>query len=366
MHSFLPRLVDEKGTQSGWIPSSLCSLPRNEDSDNLKVADHERAGNESWNREDEELERTFVGQTRAISEIKGRVLRLARSDLTVLISGESGTGKEVVAWAIHKFSRRAHQPFVKVNCAGLPSTLFESELFGFEKGAFTGAFKKKPGKFQLAHLGTILLDELTEIPLSMQGKLLQVLQDKEFSPLGSNGNTRVDTRILATTNANIDEMVAERRFRLDLYYRLSAVHLHVPPLRERRGDIDLLCNHFLRKYAALYNRAYTPLSDRIRDDFYKYTWPGNVRELENLIRCMTALGDEEIFYENIKNNGHSIGKKVSTLQELRKKAVSKVESDAIAAVLTHTDWNRTKAAALLGTSYKTLLGKIKEYGIKQD
>lgn len=238
-------------------------------------------------------------------------------------------------------------------------SLFESELFGFERGAFTGAFKNKPGKFQLAHSGTILLDEVAEVPLSNQAKLLHILEDKEFSPLGSTANIRVNARILAATNANVDKMVSERRFRPDLYYRLSVVHLHLPPLRERRVDIDLLCDHFLSKYAALYNRERKPLADRIRNEFYKYSWPGNVRELENLIQCMTALEDEKISYEKIKDC------ELPMLKDLCKKAVCKVECDAIGDALARTDWNCRKAAAILGTSYKTLLSKIKEYGIKQ-
>jgi two-component system response regulator AtoC len=339
--------------------SCFDSLTRGRHREHLKVVDTDKPGNQLQNSEYKELERTFVGRTPAILEIKRRILQIGKCDLTVLISGESGTGKEVVARAIHRFSMRAHKPFIKLNCAGLPDTLFESELFGFERGAFTGAFKDKPGKFQLAHLGTILLDEVAEVPLSNQAKLLQILEDKEFFPLGSTVNIRVNTRILAATNANIDKMVSERRFRPDLYYRLSVVQVHLPPLRERRGDIDLLCDHFLSKYAALYNKEHKPLADRIRNEFYKYSWPGNVRELENLIQCMTALEDEKIFYEKIKD------RELPMLKDLCKKAVCKVERDAIGDVLARTDWNRRKAAAILGTSYKTLLGKIKEYGIKQ-
>jgi two-component system response regulator AtoC len=271
-----------------------------------------------------------------------------------------------------------------VNSAALPMNLFESELFGFEKGAFTGAYKKKPGKFQLAHSGTILLDEVGEIPLSMQAKLLQVLEDNEFSPLGSTTNTRIDTRVLASTNADVGFMLSQGSFRLDLYYRLSVVCIHIPPLRARKDDIDLLCGHFLEKYAACYSREYEPLSDRLRKQFHQYSWPGNVRELENVIQTITALEDEEIFYEKMRDQGYSgvpgnggravkaagaVTKdaakllKTYTLKELCKGAVRKAESDAIVDVLSYTDWNRKKAAVLLKTSYRTLLDRIKEYEI---
>jgi two-component system response regulator AtoC len=332
------------------------------------------------------LDAIVVGQTPAMVKLKRHILDLAESDLTVLVSGESGTGKELVARAIHRFSSRAPRPFVKVNSAALPTNLFESELFGFERGAFTGARKTKPGKFQLAHSGTILLDEICEIPLPLQGKLLQVLEDNEFSPLGSPTNTRTDACVLAATNANPTEMVSRGRFRLDLYYRVNVVSVHIPPLRHRREDIDLLCDHFLKKYAASNGKAYTGLTDQVRDRFYQYSWPGNVRELENVIQAIATLGNEESFYEKMGNYGlsgvcrHRKGCATTpdpltgsasnlltryTLQELSRKAARKAERDIILSVLTHTHWNRRKAAALLKTSYRSLLKKIKEYKIQQ-
>jgi two-component system response regulator AtoC len=332
------------------------------------------------------LDAIVVGQTPAMVKLKRHILDLAESDLTVLVSGESGTGKELVARAIHRFSPRAPRPFVKVNSAALPTNLFESELFGFERGAFTGARKTKPGKFQLAHSGTILLDEICEIPLLLQGKLLQVLEDNEFSPLGSTTNTRIDARVLAATNANLTEMVSRGRFRLDLYYRVNVVSVHIPPLRDRREDIDLLCDHFLKKYAASNGKAYTELTDQVRDRFYQYSWPGNVRELENVIQAIATLGNEESFYEKIGNYGlsgvslHRNGPTTTadaltgsafnllrryTLKELSKKAARQAETHTIMDVLSHTDWNRKRAAALLKTSYRTLLSKIKEYEIQQ-
>ncbi len=330
-----------------------------------------------------ELDTAIIGQSPAMVRMKSHILRLGKSNLTVLISGESGTGKELVARGIHRSSPRAQKPFVKVNSAAVPETLFESELFGFEKGAFTGAFRKKPGKFQLAHSGTILLDEVGEIPVLMQAKLLQVLEDNEFSPLGSTSNAKIDARVLAATNANVVQMLSQKTFRLDLYYRLSVVSIHVPALRERRDDIDLLCDHFLRKYAARYSKEYRPLSPHIRQKLCEYSWPGNVRELKNVIQTIAALGNEEVFYEKIRNfdlsgmggNGGSAtapevvsenpAKLLSryTFKEICKSAARKAESDAIADVLSYTEWNRKKAAALLKTSYRTLLDRIKEYEI---
>ena len=337
---------------------------------------------DSRDTDSDKLNGTIVGQTRAMVKLKQHILSLGKSDLTVLICGESGTGKELVARAIHRFSPRADRPFVKVNSAALPTNLFESELFGFERGAFTGARKTKPGKFQLAHSGTILLDEICEIPLPMQGKLLQVLEDNEFSPLGSTTNTRIDARVLAATNANLTEMVSRGQFRLDLYYRVNVVSVHIPPLRDRREDIDLLCDHFLTKYAAPNGKAHTYLSDRLLKQFHQYSWPGNVRELESVIQAIATLGNEESFYEKIGNYGLSgvsrYGKGPTTtadaltgsasdlltrytLKDLSRKAARQAETHTILDVLSHTDWNRKRAAALLKTSYRTLLSKMKAY-----
>jgi transcriptional regulator with PAS, ATPase and Fis domain len=335
---------------------------------------------------DDGLDAMIIGQSPAMVELKRHILALGKTDLTVLIAGDSGTGKELVARAIHKCSPRADRPFVKVNSAAVPPNLFESELFGFEKGAFTGACKKKRGKFQLAHSGTILLDEIGEIPLPVQGKLLQVLEDNEFSPLGSTTNARIDALVLVATNDNLSQMVSQGRFRLDLYYRINVVPVHIPPLKDRKQDIDLLCEHFLKKYTPRGSEAHTPLSDRIRERFYQYSWPGNVRELENVIQAITALGSEESFYQKINHHGLSgvccnrkgptstadalNGSTLQlvtryTLKELSRKAARKAETDTILDVLTYTHWNRKKAAALLKTSYRTLLGKIKEYEIQQ-
>jgi two-component system response regulator AtoC len=361
------------------------SLPGNFHPNDLKVA-MEKLIQASHDPNSKALDSIIVGRAPAMVKLKRHILDLAKSDLTVLVSGDSGTGKELVSRAIHRFSSRADRPFVKVNSAALPTNLFESELFGFERGAFTGACKKKPGKFQLAHSGTILLDEICEIPLPMQGKLLQVLEDNEFSPLGSTTNAKIDARVLAATNVNLGEMVSRGQFRLDLYYRVNVVSVHVPALKDRKEDIDLLCDHFLRQYADRNGKAYRPLSDRLREQFYQYSWPGNVRELENVIQATATLGNEKTFYEKIGNYGlagvsryregrattvvRPIGSasnllKRYTLKELSKKAARQAETDIILDVLSHTDWNRKRAAALLKTSYRTLLSKIKEYEIDQ-
>jgi two-component system response regulator AtoC len=329
------------------------------------------------------LDAIVVGQTPAMVELKRHILALGKTDLTVLITGESGTGKELVARAIHKCSPRGNRPFVKVNSAAVPSNLFESELFGFEKGAFTGACKRKRGKFQLADSGTIFLDEIGEIPLPVQGKLLQVLEDNEFSPLGSTTNARIDALVLVATNNSLSHMVSQGRFRLDLYYRINVVSVHIPPLRDRKQDIDLLCQHFLEKYASPGSEAHPALTDEIRERFYQYSWPGNVRELENVIQAIASLGTEGSFYEKI--NPHVLAGVCRereaptralhgstcqlltryTLKELSRKAVRKAETDTIVDVLTYTQWNRKKAAALLKTSYRSLLKKIKEYEIRE-
>ncbi len=364
--------------------SNISSLPRDFDSADLKRA-IEKLVEESQDPDYRELDNTIVGRTPAMRQIKKNIVRLSKSDVTILISGESGTGKELVARAIHRLSPRADKPFIKVNSAALPTNLLESELFGFEKGAFTGAFQKKPGRFELAHSGTILLDEISEIPLPMQAKLLQVLQDNEFSSLGSITDTKIDARVLAATNANLGEMVCGGRFRSDLYYRLNVVSIHVPPLRERKEDIGLLCEHFLKIYATRYGKDHTVINEGIRKQFYQYSWPGNVRELQNFIQGIAVLGDEEGFYKKMGNNGPSgvflkgqgtlpaagLGRAAASgsvtrrsLKEVCKEAIRKAETEAIVDALFHTHWNRRKAAALLKVSYKAVLNKIKEYGIE--
>ena len=225
-------------------------------------------------------------------ELKALIARVAATDATVLIEGETGVGKSLLAREVHAQSARRHRALVKVSCAALPAELLENELFGHERGAFTGAHRRKPGKFELAHGGTIFLDEVGDLAVPLQVKLLQVLQDGEFARLGGTRDVRVDVRVLAATNLRLGQAVAAGLFRADLYYRLNVVRLVVPPLRERRAEIPILAQHFLRLYAARYNRPGRSLAPETLACFIAYDWPGNVRELENMVRRIVVLGDE--------------------------------------------------------------------------
>jgi two-component system, NtrC family, response regulator AtoC len=322
------------------------------------------------------------GQMKDVREI---IEQVADTDITVLVRGESGTGKELVARSVHQLSGRSDKPFVKVNCAALPSELLESELFGFEKGAFTGAQKRKLGKFEYANKGTIFLDEIGEMSPALQAKLLQVLQDGEFSRLGGESDVKVDTRIIAATNRNLEEAVQRGEFREDLYYRLNVVTVQLPPLRERRGAIPLLADHFLRKFGEQYSKELRSLSPETMKRFMDYYWPGNVRELENMVRRMIVLGNEEAVLaelarrepprESAGENGglldlDMLGIDLSDdggvdLKALSKKASQVAEKRVIEKVLQRTRWNRKEAAERLQISYKALLYKMKENGLSE-
>ena len=235
----------------------------------------------------------LLGTSEKMREVRDLISRVADTDVTVLIRGESGTGKELVARAIHAASPRRHRTFVKVNCAALPSELLESELFGFERGAFTGAIQHKPGKFEFAHEGTMFLDEISEMHHPLQSKLLQVLQDGEFARLGGRQDVHVDVRILAATNRDLEKAVAEGQFREDLFFRLNVVCITLPPLRQRRDEIPVLTDRFLAQYAEHYNKPPIALSSATLRLFTEYDWPGNVRELENLLKRAVILGSDE-------------------------------------------------------------------------
>lgn len=327
----------------------------------------------------------LCGDNRKMKEIRDIIEQVADTDITVLVRGDSGTGKELVARTVFQLSSRRDKPFVKVNCAALPSELLESELFGFEKGAFTGAQKRKLGKFEYANHGTIFLDEISEMHPSLQAKLLQVLQDGEFSRLGGDGDVRVDTRIIAATNRNLEEAVAEGTFREDLYYRINVVTIQVPPLRERRDAIPLLVDHFLKKYNEQYRKSVKQLSRETMEIFMQYHWPGNVRELENMVRRMVVLGNEQPVLEEISERGlegvegeeakdfldlEALGADFSNGQGMDLKAISRraaqlAERRVIERVLQQTRWNRKEAAARLQISYKALLYKMKENGLSE-
>jgi len=314
----------------------------------------------------------FIYTSDKMQRIKEIIDQIANTDVTVLIQGESGVGKEVVARSIHLNSFRRERPFVKVNCAALPPDLLESELFGYEKGAFTGAYRQKQGRFELANGGTIFLDEISEMSLSLQGKLLQVLQDREFSRLGGKKDIRVDVRVLVATNKNIEEGIKNGRFREDLYYRLNVVNIMIPPLRERREEIPIFVEYFLDKYGKKYGRKVPPLSNKTMEAFSEHHWVGNVRELENVIQRLVVLGDEDTIIEELtpvtkedpipeKKKKMVPAKKIwPSLKEVHQEAIKKVESEMILKALEMTNWNRKKAADKLNISYKALLYKIKE------
>jgi two-component system response regulator AtoC len=324
------------------------------------------------------------GDSPKMREVREIIDQVADTDITVLIRGESGTGKEVVARALYQQSARRDRPFVKVNCAALPSELLESELFGFEKGAFTGAQKRKLGKFEYANLGTIFLDEISEMHPSLQAKLLQVLQDGEFSRLGGESDVHVDARILAATNRNLEEAVQQGSFREDLYYRLNVVTIHIPPLRERKDAIPLLVDHFLRKYNEQYRKEVKHLSEDTLAAFMEYEWPGNVRELENMVKRMVVLANEQAVLEEILRDQRSraaaegeplldfeaVAVELQNgggvdLKAIAKRAAQMAEKRVIERVLEQTRWNRKEAAARLQISYKALLYKMRENQLSQ-
>jgi len=312
--------------------------------------------------------------------------RVAPTDATVLITGESGTGKEIVARAVHERSPRHDRPFIKVNCAALPADLLESELLGYERGAFTGADRAKPGKFELANHGTILLDEMGDLPVHLQAKLLQVLQDGEFSPLGSRRDVRVEVRVIAATNRDLDALVAAGHFRHDLYYRINVMRIHVPPLRERTEEITFLLKHFLEKYAARYGRVRQSVSDETLRALMEYSWPGNVRELENCVKRLVLLETEDWIPAEFRRRPHAVvqgparshpaapssspaaassgdAEGHGNLKELARDAAGKAECHALRMALDEVHWHRAEAAKLLGVSYKTLLHKIKQHDL---
>jgi two-component system, NtrC family, response regulator AtoC len=320
----------------------------------------------------------FIYASERMHRIKEMIDQVANTDVTVFIQGESGVGKEVVARSIHRNSRRKDKPFVKVNCAAIPQELLESELFGYERGAFTGAYRQKPGKFELANGGTIFLDEIVEIPPSLQAKLLQVLQDKEFSRLGGKKDVRVDVRVIAATNKNIEESVKNGLFREDLYYRMNVVNIHVPALRERKEEIPIFLEYFLDKFRTKYNKKVKPLSEQVMKIFLEHHWTGNVRELENMVHRYVVLGNEEELIEEFvpvmevekeqtkgKKDAHLSQKVRPSLKEIQREAILKVECEVISKILNQTNWNRKKSAGLLNISYKALLYKIKGYGIQR-
>jgi DNA-binding NtrC family response regulator len=299
--------------------------------------------------------------------------QVADTDAPVLITGESGVGKEVLARFIHAQSGRQDGPFVKVNCAALPQELLESELFGYERGAFSGALRDKPGKFELAHRGSILLDEIGEMSPHLQAKLLHVLQDGEYSRLGARRPLSVDARVLATTNARLTEAVATGRFREDLYFRLDVIRIEVPPLRERREDIPLLCEHFLHLYADKYKSAMRELPPDVLEAFLAHDWPGNVRELENAVRrylILPSVGGSLSRRTDPPREAGPAGPAAAaepspSLRTVAARAAEQAERELVERVLEETHWNRREASRRLKISYKGLLNKLKKWKVAQ-
>ncbi len=314
---------------------------------------------------------SFVRSSRRMREIESQCRLVARADIPVLILGESGTGKEVAAMLIHKMSARGQRSFLKVNCAAMPADLLESELFGYEQGAFTGAVKSKPGKFEICDKGTILLDEIGEMPPALQAKLLQVLQDGSFARLGGRASVRVDVRVIAATNIDIKQAIAQKTFREDLYYRLNGFTLEMPPLRERIEEVPILCQHFMRKVAAKYKCDALPISPGLMQALTSHTWPGNLRELENTIKRYLVLADEQAIMKGL-SPWHGTGSLDSvaerpgenkSLKHLVRNVKGSAEAAAIAKSLERSGWNRKAAANDLEISYKALLYKIKQYNL---
>jgi two-component system, NtrC family, response regulator AtoC len=322
----------------------------------------------------------------AMAKIRSYCGFVGKVDLPVLILGESGTGKEIVARLIHKISPRASRPFLKLNCAAMPADLLESELFGYEPGAFTGATHAKPGKFEQANHGTILLDEIGEMPPNLQAKLLHVLQDQQFSRLGGRTAIKVDVRILAATNIDVEEALASRKLREDLYYRLNAFVVRMPPLRERKDEIGLLLEHFVAQQAKQWNVEPIVVSPALREACKRYSWPGNVRELENFTKRLLVLRDEQSAIAELtaSTSMHSLpvaplksmiftpagvqsatNQSVANLKSVGRSAMGEAEAIAISQALAHTQWNRKRAAGLLNISYRALLYKIKQYNLER-
>ncbi len=332
----------------------------------------------------------LIGQSQEIQKIREKIHRIANKDITVLITGESGTGKELIARSIHYHSPRKDGPLLKINCGALPDELLESEVFGFQRGAFTGAHKNKPGRLEMAHGGTLFIDEIGDLSLSLQVKFLQVLEDKTFSRLGGVQDKIVDTRVVAATNTDLWEMVRKGKFRKDLYYRLNVVHIEAPPLRRRREDILLLTDYFLNKYCYEFKKDPLELTPSVISLLQTYQWPGNVRELENLVRRAIVLRDWDFLFKELDLDPSLGGddawpmendsgifvwgeeqmkrffqEKDFSLKSITKTYVSEVEKRAILKALKQTRWNRRQAANLLGVSYKTLLNRIAEFGMRR-
>ena len=313
----------------------------------------------------------LFGQTEEMQRIRRTIERVASIRVPVLIRGESGSGKEVLANYLHRIAPWCDKPYVKVNCAAIPGTLLESELFGYEKGSFTGAYNSRPGKFEMAHGGTMVLDEIADIDSGLQAKLLQVLQDGCFSRIGDLEERRADVRIISITNREIEGEIQRGAFREDLFYRINVVNLQMPPLRRRREDLPALVEHFQRYYGERYDRKVQPLPAAVLERFREHQWPGNIRELENYVKRYVILDSADSIIDELDERGR--GPVVGgfqlppitefSLKKFSKQASQQAEHYLILEALKQTRWNRKRAAVLLGISYRALLYKIKEAGL---
>lgn len=340
------------------------------------------------------MKSAIVGKSPNIQKVRELIGHIADTGLNTVISGETGVGKELVAQTLYRESPRKKMPFVKVNCAALPDGLLESELFGFERGAFTGADRKTKGKFELANKGVIFLDEIGDMSLPLQSKLLHVLQSGDFVPLGSEKMVRTDTWVIAATNHDLESAIQKNRFREDLFFRLNIINIHIDPLRERVEDIPPLVDYFLTEYGDRYQKQlYQPPPTKLIDLFQRHHWPGNVRELQNLLKKGIVLGNwDEIMFDLERKNAAAPSLSSAqpgsstvsgppdsgngsflfsiehldnaTFKEIRKAAMDQVEKEILTKVLAHTGWNRTQASKILKISYKTLLYKISELNIE--
>jgi two-component system, NtrC family, response regulator AtoC len=314
-------------------------------------------------------EAVIFGRSEAMRAVHDRLIKVAGANVPVLIQGESGTGKDIIARMIHGLSPWKTGPYVKVNCPAIPGTLLESELFGYEKGAFTGAYGMKPGRVEMAHRGTLFLDEISELDSALQSKLLQLLQDGQFCRIGAQEDKKVEVRVVCATNRRLEEEIENGTFRQDLFYRINVVNVSLPPLRERRGDVPELANYFLEYYNRKYNCKARPLSSELIAVLQKYHWPGNIRELENLIKRYVILGNEEAITSDLVTRepqyvNHEINLEGPiSLKKITRQAVRDLEKKVIFKVLQMHHWNRKQSARALGISYRALLYKIREAGL---
>jgi two-component system response regulator AtoC len=314
-------------------------------------------------------EEVIFGSSPVMADLRRNVQKAAGANVPVLLQGQSGTGKEILAKLIHCHSPWGAGPFVKVNCPAIPGTLLESELFGYEKGAFTGAYGVKPGRVEMAHRGTLFLDEIAELDPSLQAKLLQLLQDGQFCRIGAQEEMRVEVRFVCATNRELYKEIEAGTFRQDLFYRINVLTMHLPSLRDRQEDIPMLVDYFLSTFSKKYEITARRLSGGVLDSLQRYRWPGNIRELENVIKRYVILGSESEITQAIGNNGHEClipeiqADGVTSLKQVVRQAVKQVEKRVILEVLDANRWNRKKTARALRISYSALLYKMREAGV---